>query len=378
MGQFGIGTTTPGAQLGVKGGILSEGFVSADYFTSTSTNTDWFNGALGLGTTTPGARMGVRGSIIADGFVSANYFTSTSSLASWLLGSFGVGTTTPGTRFAVEGDSTIKGNEYVQGTSTMSSLIATSTLEVRGQSGKDFVVWNGRVGIATNTPGTLLSVHGDADIQNNLTVEGLLKANTFTVSSMTVGSGSTSSPAYAFSDDTNTGITSGGGDDYLSLITGGIVRMNIDKNGMVGIGTSTPGAQLSVKGPGLFEGFVSADYFTSTSTNTSWLMGSMGFGTTTPGAKIGVRGAGIFDGFVSADYFTSTSTNTSWIMGQMGFGTTTPGAKMGVRGAIIADGFVSGDYFTSTSTNTNWFNGALGLGTTTPGARLSVAGSIIA
>ena len=172
MGQMGIGSTTPGAQMGIKGGVLSEGFVSADYFTSTSTNTNWFNGALGLGTTTPYSKLAVKGASIIEGFVSADYFTSTSTNSSWIFGNFGIGTTTPGVAFDAKGSGSFKGGLYIQATTTTSSLIATSTLEVRGQSGKDFMVWDGRVGIATDTPGTLLSVHGDANIQNNLVVEG--------------------------------------------------------------------------------------------------------------------------------------------------------------------------------------------------------------
>jgi Tfp pilus assembly protein PilE len=52
--------------------------------------------------------------------------------------------------------------------------------------------------------------------------------------------GSTSTPAYSFSADTNTGITSGGADDMISFVTGGTVRGVINKSGYVGIGTTSP------------------------------------------------------------------------------------------------------------------------------------------
>ena len=77
----------------------------------------------------------------------------------------------------------------------------------------------------------------------------------------------------------------------------------------------------------------------------------LGSGTSTPGAAVGAAGAGIFEGFVSANYFTSTSSNTSWLLGgNFGLGTTTPGAKVGVRGGLIVDDFVNASFFNATST----------------------------
>ena len=114
----------------------------------------------------------------------------------------------------------------------------------------------------------------------------------------------------------------------------------------IGSGSSTPGAAVGAKGAGLFEGFVHAAYFRSTSTSES-----SGFGTTSPGAEFAVSGAGLFEGFVHADYFTSTSTNTSWLLGgNFGLGTTTPGAKLDVRGSGLFDGTVSASSLVATST----------------------------
>lgn len=162
----------------------------------------------------------------------------------------------------------------------------------------------------------------------------------------------------------------------VAFMAGAVTYIDTDS---VGIATSTPGGALGVKGAAIIDGLVHADYFTSTSTNTSWLLGgNFGLGTTTPGAKLGVRGAGLFESFVAADYFTSTSTGTSWLQGPFGLGTTTPGAKAGVKGAGLFEGFVSADYFTSTSTNTSWLlGGNFGLGTSTPGAKLGVRGAAL-
>ncbi len=154
------------------------------------------------------------------------------------------------------------------------------------------------------------------------------------------------------------------------LMAGAITYIDLDS---VGVATATPGAAVSVKGQGIFEGFVSADYFTSTSTATSWLLGgNLGLGTTTPGGKLDVRGAGLFDGFVHANYFKSTSTNPSWIFGNLGLGTTTPGTFLGVKGAGLFEGFVWVDYMVATSTGT-----ASGFGTTSPGAEFAVGGGAL-
>ncbi len=156
----------------------------------------------------------------------------------------------------------------------------------------------------------------------------------------------------------------------VAFMAGAITYIDTDS---VGVATSTPGAAVSAKGAGLFEGFVSADYFTSTSTGTSWILGgNFGHGTTTPGGKLDVRGVGLFDGFVSANYFTSTSTNSSWLFGNLGIGTTTPGAAAAVGGAGLFDGFVWADYIVATSTGT-----ASGFGTTSPGAEFAVGGGAL-
>ncbi len=114
----------------------------------------------------------------------------------------------------------------------------------------------------------------------------------------------------------------------------------------VGAGTSTPGASLGVKGAALIEGQIWADNLIATSSAIS-----SGFGTTAPGAEFTVSGSGIFEGFVSSNYFTSTSTNTSWVMGQVGIGTTTPGAQLAVDGMGLFNGIVEADSFVATSTS---------------------------
>ncbi len=121
----------------------------------------------------------------------------------------------------------------------------------------------------------------------------------------------------------------------VSMMAFGATYIDVDS---VGIATDTPGAALGVKGAGIFEGFVSAGYYTSTSTSNSWLTGAFGLGTNTPGVRLGVQGSAIIDGFVSAQYYTSTSTSNSWLLGTaFGLGTTTPGQRLSVDGDIYGD-----------------------------------------
>ncbi|MDP2705618.1 MAG: hypothetical protein Q8O49_00200, partial [bacterium] len=61
----------------------------------------------------------------------------------------------------------------------------------------------------------------------------------------------TSTPAFTFYGDTNTGI-SRSGTDFISLITAGSARMVVNASGYVGIGDTTPSYTLDVSGTGQF------------------------------------------------------------------------------------------------------------------------------
>ena len=103
----------------------------------------------------------------------------------------------------------------------------------------------------------------------------------------------------------------------LSVLTVAVVTYgaSIIDTASVGSGTSTPGAALGVKGAGIFEDFVQAGAFRSTTTDTSWIMGgNFGLGTTTPGAKLAVRGEALFDGRVTASSYAATSTTATSTM----------------------------------------------------------------
>ena len=96
---------------------------------------------------------------------------------------------------------------------------------------------------------------------------------------------------------------------FLCVFMVGVVTygatMTISSTG-IGSGTSTPGAAIGATGAGIFEGFVHADYFLSTSTSHA-----SGFGTSSPGAEFAVAGGALFEGSVTASFFNATSTTAT-------------------------------------------------------------------
>jgi len=95
---------------------------------------------------------------------------------------FGIATATPGTLLSVSG----AGSFY--GTTTATSFVATSTLFVGGTSAYNFqVLQNGNVGIgATSSPDTLLSVVGASNFTATSTIESLRVSTTFLVGTSTL------------------------------------------------------------------------------------------------------------------------------------------------------------------------------------------------
>ena len=158
---------------------------------------------------------------------------------------------------------------------------------------------------------------------------------------------------------------------FVAFVAQGVTYVDTDS---VGVATATPGGALGVKGAAFIEDFLSVSTLYATS--------SLGVGTNTPAAALGVDGAAIFGGFVSADYYTATSTGTSWLLGNLGIGTTTPGAQFAVDEAGLFAGHLTASTFAATSTTaTSTYNGGLsiaesagtfGIGTSTPGNAANV------
>ncbi len=172
----------------------------------------------------------------------------------------------------------------------------------------------------------------------------------------------------------------------------------------LGVGTSTPGAALSVRGGLLVAGGdvqilggpLNVGFILATSTTASSFVGSVGVGTTSPGATLSVRGgllvaggdAQILGGPLNVGFILATSTTASSFVGNVGVGTTTPGATLSVRGEALIDGRLTTNFLTATSTTATssiaygltvvTSGGTFGIGTTTPGlnAEVGIVGDI--
>jgi|GEM_PF-2147134 len=326
-GNVGIGTATPSHLLSVAGDILVGGTAtstfegnvnlwgnlvlgqSTTYITSSditasegfSINSDAANkdivlnsnGAVGFNTSTPWAFLSVDHDYADDDkpvLVVADQGTSTPSLLIDWSGRVGIGTSTLGNKLEVAGSGVVKGNFNIEATSTVSSLIATSTLSVGSSSpngaqfavvgksifggdvtitgtvdlqgscpacgqwitsGNDIYYTTGNVGIGTNTPSTKLEIGGGGLFKGNLAVEGNIRTSSIIATSSNSGFG-TSSPWGVLSVEQ---IDSG--DENLPAFvvadqgtsTASFTIMNATGN--IGIGSSSPSQKL-VLGGGTF------------------------------------------------------------------------------------------------------------------------------
>ena len=170
------------------------------------------------------------------------------------------------------------------------------------------------------------------------------------------------------------------------------VKMTIDNNGRVGIGTTNPGNQLTVNGRGGFNN----DQVTIG--GTSGLAAERIYlnydGANTLGRLNAISGVGLSFGSNGAnDRLVITSG------GNIGIGTTAPGSNLDVVGSINASGTVNGtglciggdckvswpaiiaagggNLWSGTTTGAIWNanSGDVGIGTTAPGARIEIKGS---
>ncbi|MFY9492929.1 MAG: tail fiber domain-containing protein, partial [Minisyncoccia bacterium] len=158
-------------------------------------------------------------------------------------GNVGIGTTSPGNLLDVNGSGNFD-SLYVQATSTMSSLIATSTLEVRGASGSTLWVEDGSVGIGTTGPSAPLHISAAAVANRGQLSIAAATTNVY----QTWYEGSTYQAYIQYnSGDFNIQNYSNGSYGDLTLNASG---------GNVGIGTTSPAALLAVGGNAYITGNV--------------------------------------------------------------------------------------------------------------------------
>ncbi len=223
------------------------------------------NLGVGIGTSSPAAMLTVWGGDTAastQAFIVANA-ASTTLFAVNDAGNVGVGSTTPWGKFSIDTSNLAAGvPEFTVGSSTR----------------QDFVInQSGNVGIGTSNPSYNLHI-------NSPTVTS---AMSFTDSANSSSNGTTNglfiglSSATAFIANRENG--------PLNFFTNNAQRMIIDAIGNVGIGTSTPWAQLSVNPNGVS----GPEFAIGSSTGTSFVVNNAGFvgiGTSTPNTNLNIYG----------------------------------------------------------------------------------------
>ena len=242
-----------------------------------NTNLYYNSGNVGIGTSIPGAKLEVAGQVkITGGAPSAGKVltSDTTGLASWqtpssgadsdwtvsgidmysaVSGNVGIGTTTPGAKLEISHGA----NQWLQVKpySTISNKIVSSGglgIAIMGNENNIplDIDGSGNVGIGTDTPGAKLEVAGQVKITGGTPGAGKV------LTSDTVGLASWQTPSGGgdFSNGGEAGganRTLGNTDNFaFGFLTNGTERMSITGSGLVGIGTTNPGAKLQIKGTG--------------------------------------------------------------------------------------------------------------------------------
>ena len=295
-GNFGIGTTSPFANLSIAGSagqttpLFAISTSTAAYATSTAFVID-SNGNVGIGLTDLGS---VKFTVAGGGarFVTAgesDFLIANSSGVSYLLGNtgsqlalganlgeamridlnnrVGIGTTSPSSNLSIAGSAGQTTSLFAISTST--AAFATSTAFM--------IDSNGDVGIGTTTTSNY-----------NLTVQGSIYADDIYTSGSTFYMDG--NPILSIG---NTGVNLGASSgETINLSINDIDALVVDANRNIGIGTSTPYSKLTVWGDST-SGLTAFNVVDSASTTLFTVLdnGNVGIGTTTPDELLHIEGS---------------------------------------------------------------------------------------
>lgn len=316
--------------------VLSIFLVALTAFGITYVDTD----SVGIATSSPGGALGVKGVAFIDGFALADYLVATSSgsIFQWENGS----ATSTTYAIGVGGFGSVKGNWNVEATSTVSSLIATSTLSVGTTSpatlasvlsvqGNAYITQGLGVGVATTSAGGLF-VKGSAEIYDGLIVRGGI-SNALYVQDATVGIG-TSTLGNTF-EVAGFGVVKGNWNIGATSTVSSLIATNT-----LSVGSSSPTFQFASVGRANFgsgDVSISGGLLDVQSTATSTFDGGIAVPSGGTGGLSTAVGLTVSGGDIqSSGKLTVTSTATSSITGSLTVDTESLNVDSGGNGVGIA------------------------------------------
>jgi hypothetical protein len=419
LGNFGVGTTTPGSKLAIAGNAYVDGDIRATNIVATSSISTPSLTLTGLSINSL-LSTNASGVITATSTPTFGNFNATSTTATSTLstGGFAVGTS----QFVVQQNS---GNVGIGNNSPVTGLdLNNGAFWVRTNAGNlgtgagaglkmqyvtsaggsgdifayDYVAGaskplalqsvGGNVGIGTSTPTSLLAIQGSDPA---FTIKS---TNSGGIASINLVN-STGSTGGVFSANSSTGEVKVGGSAsafFPTFYSNGSEAMRITTGGNVGIGTTTPGSKLAVSGGAS----IGANYTTAAPTNGLTVEGSVGIGTQSPTTKLQVNfndvagnylgfqgdgatnGAALWTNWTTGNSYLdfrlggTTSTYTQMRIssgGNVGIGTTSAASKLAVSGGAT----IGADYNIAAPTNGLLVEGNVGIGNTSPTAPLVIS-----
>ncbi len=350
-GNVGIGTTTPGSKLSVAAGVS----IGANYGVAAPTNGLIVEGNVGVGVTNPVAALSfanATGQKISFWDGSNDRYGMDVQSSELRIYSGAGGASTGGITFGKFNETTF-----------------TEAMRIRN---------DGNVGIGTTSPFAKLSVAGDAYIGGNLTATGTLNVTGLTTLGNAILTSATTTNFFATTASSTNLFASNASTTLLSVSgTAFFPGSGIwNSSGNVGIGTTTPGAKLTVSG-----GDIQLDnnrYLTALRADSTsqqiFALDSNNDLIINRGSIVAGQASSVIFGIGSNKVLQfRSSSNISLLSisessGNVGIGTTTPGSKLSVAG----DAYIGGNV---TATGTLSVTGLTTLGNASTTV-LSVSGNL--
>jgi len=238
-------------------------------------------------------------------------------------GNVGIGTTAPGYNLHIaDTDATINlaktdGDQYLRlvgGSGTNSDVIAQRTLTLQALSGNVLLQPTGNVGIGTTSPSQKLEVNG------NVLINGAAPY-------ISIKTTQTGTPDWKIYNSYNTV-----GD--FAIVGGSSVnnKFNIQPNGNVGIGTTSPAYKLDVTGSARIDGVLRVG--TTAQNGEIKIIDSNGKTFSLNSGNVGNNKFAIEESGTNVRYLVIDGTTSN-----VGIGVTAPSQKLEVDGQVLSDGY---------------------------------------